>query len=87
MVGMKKPYKELGKEIASFYDHDERLDGADAIANYLGISPSYFWKKLRWAMDESGIIFYRPKSMKTKKRGIFTYKRLVLSWLMKRKQL
>lgn len=62
-------------------DYDgERLDTCKAIARYLGVSESYFYAKVKHRMDHMGILFTRPKP--GGHRVTFTYKRLVLIWLI-----
>ncbi len=59
---------------------DERLDTCRDIARYLGVSESYFYGKIRDKMDDTGILFTRGRP--GGHRMIYTYKRLVLAWLV-----
>lgn len=70
---------------AEYYD-TERLDGARGICKFLGISSSIFYERLRWDMDAAGIIFYRPKKSKVPQQ-LFTYKRLVMNYMIKRRRI
>lgn len=74
------------KRIEAEYLDVERLDGAKGISKFLGISVSVFYDKLRWDMEAAGIIFYRPKRSKLPQQ-LFTYKRLVMNYMIKRKRI
>ena len=83
------PPKKLTPEEIERYKHEERLDGNYEIAKFLGISENTFSNKYRKQMHEAGILFVRSawKSRAPAARiqsKYFTYKRLVISWLMKR---
>jgi hypothetical protein len=73
------------QRLEDYYDH-ERLDGWRGICKFLGISRSVFYERLRWDMDAAGIIFYRPKKSKVQQQ-IFTYKRLVMNFMIKRRRI
>ena len=81
--------RQLTPEEVKKYKHEERLDGNFEIANYLGISEFTFKNKYRKQMHEAGILFVRSAfRARSPSAGIqskyFTYKRLVIGWLMKR---
>lgn len=57
---------------------NERLDSIKQIANFLGVSISYFYKKVKPKLEESGVLFTRPGPYG--RRIYYTYKRLLLAW-------
>lgn len=79
--------QQLGREepnVPDYYD-PERLDGWKGICRFLGIGKSQFYDKLRWDMDAAGIIFYRKRGKV--KQELFTYKRLVMNFMIKRRRI
>lgn len=79
----------LTQEEVEKYRHEERLDGGRDIAHFLGIARETWDRRYKQDMHNSGILFERsafktrpPASLVHSKW--FTYKRLVISWLMKR---
>ena len=68
------------EDMSRHFELSERLDTIRDIARYLGVSESYFYAKIRDKMDYSGILFTRGRP--GGHRMIFTYKRLVLAWLI-----
>lgn len=81
--------EELRKNLDSYRDfiHEERLDGNAEICRYLGVSSSVFSGRIKAKMDEANILFQREsgRSGRKIKSAYFTYKRLVLIWLMQNK--
>jgi hypothetical protein len=81
--------RKLTAEDVERYKHEERLDGADEIAKFLGIAENTWDQKYRKEMYEAGILFMRsafksrPPKAKIQSKW-FTYKRLIFSWLIKR---
>ena len=74
------------ERIKAEYFDIERLDGAKQICKFLGIGKSVFYSRLRWDMDAAGIIFYRPRGCKVRPQ-LFTYKRLVMNYMIKRRRI
>ena len=64
---------------------DERLDGIGRICQYIGVSRSYFYQKLKPHMEKSGILFTRPGPYGT--RQYYPYKRLILAWQIEAKDI
>ncbi|MHC4310904.1 MAG: hypothetical protein ACYSW3_00350 [Planctomycetota bacterium] len=72
------------------YIHDERLDGLREMARFLGVSDRHFHAKILPKMKDAGIIFRRrtgyDQCTRTRiKAKYFTYKRLIIAFLMKYK--
>lgn len=63
----------------------DRLDTAQEIAKFLGISRSYFNDKVKQRLEESGILFTRPGYYG--KSVYYTYKRLLMAWLIEVKDI
>lgn len=83
------PWRDWRKNLPESYKEDERLDGRDDIAQYLGISKSKLDKTVLHRMKEAGIIFKRAHQRGGRKvrTQYFTYKRLVHAWLIKVKEI
>jgi hypothetical protein len=80
--GKEAPWR---KNLPEAYKSDERLDGAWDICKFLGIGHTKFYTKIAPEMREAGVLFtrkHRHGSHKVKAQ-LFTYKRLVLAWLIK----
>jgi hypothetical protein len=64
---------------------DERLDTTAEIAKFLGVSRSYFNEKVKHRLESSGILFTRPGYYG--KSVFYTYKRLLMAWLIEVKDI
>jgi hypothetical protein len=80
--GKEAPWRKI---LPEEYKSDERLDGAWDICKFLGISHAKFYQKIAPEMREAGVLFRRKhRQGRHKVRSqLFTYKRLVLAWLIK----
>lgn len=80
--------RKLSPEDVKKYKHEERLDYPSEIANYLGISEDWYRKRYQPELLAAGILFrrsgYGRGGMRKIRAKYFTYKRLVIGWLIKR---